>query len=216
MAPNPQQQADPDVLALGCVAVDHLLYVTSYPAANTKVAVCQTGRQCGGMAATALVAAARLGSRCAFAGTLGPDEGSRFVTDCLRREGIDLTHVVLRDNARPIHSTVVVDQGNETGRRAVVVTCGADGCWYLEEAGASPRHQPAYPVRVADTTGCGDVFHGAYASALVRGAGLAERVRFAAAAAALKATRPGGQEGIPTRAEVEAFLAMQVPEADPV
>jgi sugar/nucleoside kinase (ribokinase family) len=57
-----------------------------------------------------------------------------------------------------------------------------------------------------DTTGCGDVFHGAYASALARGLSLAERVRFAAAAAALKATRPGGQAGIPTRPEVEAFL----------
>jgi sugar/nucleoside kinase (ribokinase family) len=57
-----------------------------------------------------------------------------------------------------------------------------------------------------DTTGCGDVFHGAYASALARGLGLAERVRFASAAAALKATRHGGQAGIPTRDTTEAFL----------
>jgi len=35
---------------------------------------------------------------------------------------------------------------------------------------------------------------------------LAERVRLASAAAALKATRKGGQAGIPTRRTVEAFL----------
>ncbi len=57
-----------------------------------------------------------------------------------------------------------------------------------------------------DTTGCGDVFHGAYAAGLARGLDLAERVRLASAAAAIKATRPGGQKGIPTRDEVEAFL----------
>ncbi len=68
------------------------------------------------------------------------------------------------------------------------------------------RHQPAFPVEVVDTTGCGDVFHGAYASALAEGLDLPVRVRLAAAAAALKATQPGGQAGIPSRGKVEAFL----------
>jgi ribokinase/sulfofructose kinase len=90
-------------------------------------------------------------------------------------------------------------------RRAVVVTCGAEGCWYRgEETGVV--HQPAFAVPVADTTGCGDVFHGAYAAALAQGQTLAERIRFASAAAALKASRSGGQAGYPTRAEVAAFL----------
>jgi len=43
-----------------------------------------------------------------------------------------------------------------------------------------------------------DVFHGAYVAALARGDSLKERIRFAAAAAALKATQPG----IPRGAEV--------------
>jgi sugar/nucleoside kinase (ribokinase family) len=101
-------------------------------------------------------------------------------------------------------------------RAAVVVTCGADGCWYAGDAGPGPpRHRPAFPVPAVDTTGCGDVFHGAYASALARGLGLDERVRLACAAAALKATRPGGQAGIPTRAAVEAFLQGQGPGPQP-
>jgi sugar/nucleoside kinase (ribokinase family) len=95
----------------------------------------------------------------------------------------------------------------DRSRAAVVVTMGAEGCWYVSaELPGAARHQPAFRVRTVDTTGCGDVFHGAYAAGLARGLGLAERVRLASAAAALKATRPGGQKGIPTSAEVEAFL----------
>ena len=67
-------------------------------------------------------------------------------------------------------------------------------------------HQPAFRVETVDTTGCGDVFHGAYAAALREGRPIADRLRFAAAVAALKATRVGGQKGIPSREEVEAFL----------
>ena len=101
--------------------------------------------------------------------------------------------------------------GTETPRAAVVVTCGEAGCWYLDRkivASDKPRpvHCPSFEVEVADTTGCGDVFHGAYCVALAEGMGLSERVRFASAAAALKATRQGGQAGIPTRKHLNAFL----------
>ena len=61
-------------------------------------------------------------------------------------------------------------------------------------------------VDVVDTTGCGDVFHGAYAAGLAQGLDLRDRIRLATAAEALKATRRGGQAGIPTRAAVNQFL----------
>jgi sulfofructose kinase len=99
----------------------------------------------------------------------------------------------------------------QPGRREVVVTCGAEGCWYTGDGGNRPLHHAAYMVPVCDTTGCGDVFHGAYASALARGVPLQERIRFASAAAAIKATRPGGQADIPTRAAVENFIAERTP-----
>jgi sulfofructose kinase len=298
-----------DILGLGCVAVDDLLYVAAYPPADAKVPVRRRERGCGGLAATALVAASRLGARCAYAGTLGDDELSRFVLERLGQEGVSVEWVRRREGARPIYSLIVVDEARQTrtifydlegvcgaephwpdaaairsarslfidhfgvegmtwavrvareagvpvvadfergempgfadllslvdhlivsaefaawatgagdpaeaaarlwnaGRRAVVVTCGAEGAWYV--AGAGPaRHQPAFAVAAVDTTGCGDVFHGAYAAALVRGLGVAERVRFAAAAAALKATRRGGQAGAPTLEHAETFLRGQ-------
>ena len=297
-----------DVLGLGCAAIDDLLYVPAYPAPDSKMQVRRKERHCGGLTATALVAAARLGSRCAFAGALGDDELSRVVLDRFAQEGIDTQYMRRRPDARPAHAVIIVDESQKTRtilaslegcfgaepdwpeeevlracrvlfvdhigipgmtraarvareasipvvadlekdedpgfggllalvdhlivsqdfaakltgqpdpaqaarklwtpqRQVAAVTCGAQGCWYVAADGPGrPRHQPAFPVEVVDTTGCGDVFHGAYASALARGLDVTGRIRFAAAAAALKATQPGGQLGIPTRPAVEAFL----------
>jgi sulfofructose kinase len=60
---------------------------------------------------------------------------------------------------------------------------------------------------VVDTTGAGDVFHGAFAVALAEGSEGAEALRFAAATAALKCAKPGGRAGIPDRPALEKFLA---------
>jgi sulfofructose kinase len=91
-------------------------------------------------------------------------------------------------------------------RRAVVVTCGSGGSWFYGDAFEQPVHCPARAVNVVDTTGCGDVFHGAYSAALAWGKSLSECVEFASAAAAIKATQRGGQAGCPTLPEVEDFL----------
>src|ERR1700730_12647990 len=295
-----------DILGLGCVAVDDLLYVTSFPAADTKVRVLSWERQCGGLTGTALVTAARLGARCAFAGLLGLDELSHAIEENFLREGVEIKFAPRTTDAPVPHAVVIVaaetgtrnifyridgrvgadnwlpeesvvrsarvlflDQygmgGNLraaliaraagipivadfeehhdprfqellglvdhivlpedvaakiTGKRspqsaaealwhkdchAVVITCGVAGSWFVG-TDRMVQHQPAFKVRALDTTGCGDVFHGAYAAALAQGAKLVECVRRATAAAALKATQPGGQRGIPTRNQVDEFL----------
>ena len=58
------------VLGLGAIAVDDLLYVDHYPAADSKMIIAGRKRQGGGLAGTALVAAARLGVSAAYAGLL--------------------------------------------------------------------------------------------------------------------------------------------------
>ena len=296
-----------DILGFGAVAVDDLLYVDGYPPAESKVRVRYRLRQCGGLTGTALVAAARLGARCAYAGLLGNDELSRYVSDCFAREGIDTTYCARRERAQPAHSTIIVDEIHQTRtvfasldgdigadaelpaeelirsarailvdhhglqgtiraariardsgaavvadferipegdfdqllslvdhlvvstrfaaelcgmsdpaqaatalwtpeRRAVVVTCGARGSWLLDAKSKEPAHFPAYPVKVIDTTGCGDVFHGAYAASLAKNKTPAECVKIASIAAALKAEKRGGQAGCPTLQSVEEFL----------
>jgi sugar/nucleoside kinase (ribokinase family) len=83
--------------------------------------------------------------------------------------------------------------------RQVVITDGARGCWYWDEA--QHLHQPAYPVDVVDTTGAGDVFHGAYLYATLQGWPARRCLAFAAATAALKCRTLGGRTGIPTTGE---------------
>ena len=86
----------------------------NYPPPDSKMPIRRSARQCGGLTATALVAAARLGARCGFAGTLGTDDLSQFVEERLREEGIDLDHLRHDAAVRPVHSTIVVDDTHKT------------------------------------------------------------------------------------------------------
>ena len=61
-------------------------------------------------------------------------------------------------------------------------------------------------MQAVDTTGCGDVFHGAYAACIARGESVARAVAVANVTAGLKATQPGGRSGIPDLETVERYL----------
>ena len=121
-------------------------------------------------------------------------------------------------------------------RRAIVVTLGVAGSLVVERVreriiGASAGAPPAavgggdrgdrgrvridvtdvaaHHVDAVDSTGAGDTFSGALAAALAEGRSLADAARWAGAAAAVATTRAGAREGIPTRAELDAFLAAE-------
>ncbi len=68
-------------------------------------------------------------------------------------------------------------------------------------------HLPACRVDALDTTGAGDVFHGAYLYGLLRGWDLIRVTQFATTTAGLKCTRLGGRRGIPPYDEVIKLLA---------
>lgn len=95
-----------------------------------------------------------------------------------------------------------------TGARAVVQTLGDQGVFAVTARGEE-LDVPAFPVPAVDTTGAGDSFHGGLVFALGRGEPLRQALRFACAVAALKCTKLGGQQGLPTLGEVEALLAGQ-------
>jgi sulfofructose kinase len=86
----------------------------------------------------------------------------------------------------------------------LAVTAGEKGAYFLESG--EVVHEPAFRVEAVDTLGAGDVWHGALALALAEGMRERAAVRFASAVSAIKCTRFGGRAGIPSRAEVEAFL----------
>ena len=91
------------------------------------------------------------------------------------------------------------------GPKHAGVTLGAEG-YAWAEAGRQGR-QAGFAVDVVDTTGAGDAFHGAFALALAEAQPIEDCARFACAVAAMKCTRLGSRAGLPTRKDVEAFLA---------
>jgi sulfofructose kinase len=91
------------------------------------------------------------------------------------------------------------------GPRVVVVTEGELGSWCASDEGEI--HTPAFPVSpIVDTTGAGDVFHGAFLYGRAQGWTLRRCLRLASATAALKCRMLGGRAGIPTLEESQALI----------
>ncbi len=96
---------------------------------------------------------------------------------------------------RPAEEAVVA-LADRYGSRVVGVTCGEHGAVMLENG--RMFHSPGFMVDVLDTTGAGDVFHGAFIYGLLKNWNLEDTARFANAAAALKCTKIGARCGIPS------------------
>ncbi len=93
----------------------------------------------------------------------------------------------------------------DRGARAVIATLGARGAIVVTATGVDAI--PAFPSKVADTTGAGDCFVGALASQLAAGRTPAEAARFASAAASCSVEKLGAAPAMPTGPEVAARLA---------
>lgn len=89
----------------------------------------------------------------------------------------------------------------------ILVTLGAAGCRHI--AGGVVTDHPAVPVEAVDTTGAGDTFTGYVLAARDRGLSMAQAIRLASHAAALKVMRPGTADVIPDLREVEAAMRGQ-------
>ena len=90
----------------------------------------------------------------------------------------------------------------------IIVTLGSKGVGYADDG--EIRIVPGFKVEPVDTTGAGDTFNGAFATAIVNGESLADALHYGNAAAALSIQRLGAQGGMPTKDEVAAFLAEHV------
>ncbi len=296
-----------DIVGLGVIAVDEMLYVDSYPPADGRTPLRARCRLGGGNTSCALAAASRLGSRCALLGRLGDDELSRFAREHLAKTGVDLSLLLHDPQCGPIYAIIVV--AGDTGSRAifpdfglvkplepeelhpewfrgakvllvdhlhpptllpavrmarelglevvsdielempqlgeirddidhficstefalpytntgggreaclalaqssqhrtVVVTAGKEGCYWCVQGQSGITHTRAHRIEPVDTTGCGDVFHGAFCHGLVQRWPMDQIIRFANAAAAIKATRTGGWAAVATPDEVQELL----------
>lgn len=88
--------------------------------------------------------------------------------------------------------------------KVVVITRGKEGGVMYD--GEKLRAYPAFAVKVLDTNGAGDVFHGAFAFAVTKGRGFYGACLFASAVSALKCTKVGARAGVPSYEETTQFL----------
>lgn len=292
------------IACVGITVQDRLYYVEKLPQGGGKYVANDYREIGGGPAATAAVAAARLGAKVDFIGRIGDDATGQVLLDELASYGVNVDYTRRYPQARSSQSAVLVDAQGERiiinhpspdlpedagwlsqidfsqydvvladvrwhqgalaaftlARRAgvttlldadmtpqdirplvaladhaafsepglvrmtgatevekglrlakndkngqIYVTQGKQGCFWLENDRL--KHQPGFKVEVVDTTGAGDVFHGALAVALGSQPDIAQAVRYANAVAALKCTRPGGRAGIPNCDQTDSFLA---------
>lgn len=87
----------------------------------------------------------------------------------------------------------------------LMITQGSKGGFLWNAAEKRAVRYPVYPVKAVDSNGAGDTFHGAFLAARIKGLAPMDAAVFASAASALKCTRFGAQQGIPSWIEVTAF-----------
>jgi len=90
------------------------------------------------------------------------------------------------------------------GFKCIVITLSEKGCLWTDSY--KINYFPGFRIDTVDTTGAGDVFHGAFIFGLLRKWKMEKIIEFASACAALKCRKLGGREGIPSLKEVENFL----------
>ncbi len=93
----------------------------------------------------------------------------------------------------------------EYGLRVAAMTLGDQGSLALQDGRWA--YSAAFEVLCADTTGAGDVFHGAFCYAMLEGMPLSQALEFSNAAAAINCTAIGARGHVPTRPEVHALMA---------
>ncbi len=283
--------------------------VEDFPLEDGSTHVTSRETQGGGAVATALVAASRLGSKCAFIGNLGNDILADEIIKLFETDNVYTGYLYRRQDCSTMQSTVMVNPANgsrtkfpqrdynppiewtdelrEVIKDSVVlhldgthyenavnaariakdngVLVSLDGC-SMQKDNEKNRvlatmadiliMNSRYPLRVSgkdnydealremalwgdkkvigctlgkmgskfvmdgkivdfpsfrphkmvDTTGCGDVFHGAFLNAYVSGMALDRCVKYASATASCKCEMPGGRAGIPDRETVLGII----------
>jgi sugar/nucleoside kinase (ribokinase family) len=200
-------------LCIGHAALDILVEADGWPGPDVKVRLLTMARQGGGPAAAAAVTIRRLGTparrarrwwtrRARGIPTLRDAGSLRGATRRLfRRVDACIASLVFARDLAGNEEPEDMLRALEAHRPSIVgVTLGARGAVARARGGPTIR-VPALPVRVVDTTGAGDAFHGAFAWGLLHRKPLRWTMRFASVVAGLKCRSVGGRAGLPTREE---------------
>lgn len=117
--------------------------------------------------------------------------------------GIDLAHPLSDETMFEVMRSI-----QKQGPDIVIFTFGADGSKGIY--GENTFSVPAMDVPVVDTTGAGDVFHGAFDAAYLRGMDVVSAAKYATGVSSIKCTQMGGRAGIPDAEMLETFFTSGV------
>jgi sugar/nucleoside kinase (ribokinase family) len=109
----------PQLVFVGSVNTDTIAVVPKLPGTDERLLAREIVHGYGGNAATAAVAAARLGAESAFVGPIADDDQGRLVEVALAREGVDTSGLVTIPAGSGGESVVLVDESS--GTRAICV-----------------------------------------------------------------------------------------------
>ncbi|MBQ1263641.1 MAG: hypothetical protein IIX89_05075 [Oscillospiraceae bacterium] len=144
------------------------------------------------------------------------ESGTKVLYDCGGLyEGVDKL-LKLTDIMIPSEEFAIGHTGEKTAEAAakklydtyspeiVVVTQGKKGGIMYD--GEKITAYPIYPAEVVDSNGSGDVFHGAFAAAVVKGFDFEKCCHFSSAVSGLKCTGVGARESVPSFETTKKYL----------
>ncbi|MSQ07797.1 MAG: ribokinase [Dehalococcoidia bacterium] len=117
-----------------------------------------------------------------------------------------LTGITVNDAASARRAALEIKR---MGVKGVIIKMAESGA-YIEMDGMS-RHFAPFKVPVVATVGAGDAFNGGLAAGIASGLSLEEAIWLAMATGAMSVTKPGAQESMPSRSEVDRLLRTQRP-----
>lgn len=118
-----------------------------------------------------------------------------------QQEAQFLTHIEVHNIATAVEAAKYLHRHYGIGRS--IIKLGRQGSLVYQDR--IYEHVGAVAVHAVDTVGAGDCYAGALAYALAEGKTLTDAAKFASIVSALKVTRHGSQDGIPSMEEVAAF-----------
>ena len=165
----------------------------------------------GGKGANQAVAAARLGAEVTMVGCIGEDAYGQMILDNLKENFINTDYIVTVPNTTTGTAHITLAEGDNSiiviaGANAKVDQSVVDNAWSAIEHADLVMVQNEIPIPTIEYI-VRRTFNGAFATAIVNGKSLADALHYGNAAAALSIQRLGAQGGMPTKDEVDAFLA---------
>jgi len=144
-----------------------------------------------------------------------PNAISMIDAGTYKKETVELSkivdYVVCSKNFAEDYTKIKIDLSNEEANKKVfeilnqdfknvVITLESKGALYQKDG--IIKHIPSIEVKQVDSTGAGDIFHGAFAYCLLNKFDIEKTIKISNIAGAISVTRLGGRYSMPTYEEV--------------